>query len=115
MKNIVLIFLLFVTFVQNANAHPGGHGPVNEQQAIEEASYVVEQFTLDDVGLGFDKLAKSWAQLPEGAKRVHKKTDDYYIISLQNEAEGRTLYILMSLTGSVFDANFSGDFPKLMQ
>jgi hypothetical protein len=115
MKNLVLIFLLLMAFTQKVHAHAGGHGPVNEQQAIEEASYVVEQFILSDVGLGFGKLDKSWGQLPATAKRVHRKADGYYIISLQNDAEGKMLYILMSLTGSVFDANFSGDFPKLMR
>jgi hypothetical protein len=34
-------------------------------------------------------------------------------VSTQHQQEGRTLFILMSLRGEVYDANFAGEFPQL--
>jgi hypothetical protein len=114
MKNITfLLSLLFMIYSQSAFAHGGGHGPVSETRAIDIASFTVNQFIHFDAGLGFGKLNKSWKDVSTDEKRIHKKGDGYYIVSTTNKKEGKALYILMSVAGEVYDANFSGEFPRL--
>jgi len=97
----------------SAEAHPGGHGPITEERAIQLASLVATDLSERDLGLGFGQLDASWAKIPEDAKTIHVKQWDYIIVSLFHEKEARTLYILMSSGGDVYDANFSGEFPGL--
>ena len=108
-----IISFLLLTCNQVVLAHGGGHGPINEAQAIAVGSRVVNQFMYSDAGLGFGKLDKSWKEVPANEKRIHKKGDGYYIVSATNKQQGKTLYILMSVSGEVYDANFDGVFPKL--
>ena len=112
-KLILLLLFLVMTHSQSVFAHGGGHGPISETRAIDVATYTVNQFALFDAGLGFGKLDKSWNDISTGEKRIHRKGDGYYIVSATNKMKGKTLYILMSIGGEVFDANFSGDFKGL--
>ena len=114
MKNILfLLSLLVITNSQSLFAHGGGHGPISEPQAIDAATFVVNQFVRFDAGLGFGKLNKNWNDISADEKRIHKKGNGYYIVSATNKKEGKILYVLMSVAGEVYDANFSGEFPKL--
>lgn len=112
---LISLALLMTVHAQTALAHPGGHGPVSEELAITIASEIAEQFIMQDPGLGFGKLSASWESLPAQAGRIHQRGDGYYIIALENRRESKTLYVLMSIEGEVFDANLSGEFPDLKQ
>jgi len=108
---LLLLFMLFQT--APVNAHSGGHGDIvlKDSQAISVAYSVVKQFTQLDPGLGFGKLDSSWGKLPEAAQRVHKKHHDYLIIAFTNK--NQTLYVLMSVSGDIYDANMTGQFEGL--
>jgi len=115
-KKILLSSLLSLAlFSSAAIAHPGGHGPVGEEEAIFIASSVALQFIDFDAGLGFGKLAPSWKNIADKDKKIYKKDTYYYIVSIHNSAKNKTLYFLLSNTGEVFDANFSGVFPNLKE
>ena len=94
-------------------AHPGGHGPVDDQQAIEIAISVTQQFVDYDPGLEFGKLNKSWKGIPASHAGIYKKGNGYFIISVNNKELSKVLYILLSINGEVYDANFSGEFAGL--
>ncbi len=108
-----LLILFFVLHAAPAVSHPGDHGPVDEKHAIEIAEDIARQFIEFDPGLGFGTLHPSWSSLRVSEKRLYKKGNGYYIISLSNTSQGKTLYILMSIEGEVYDANFTGVFPGL--
>ena len=112
-KILLLLSLLLMSHSQTALSHGGGHGPISEPKAIEVATFTINQFVHFDAGLGFGKLNKSWNSISKDGKRIHKKGDGYYIVSATNKQESKTLYILMSVGGELYDANFSGKFPKL--
>jgi hypothetical protein len=114
MKKITfLLSLLLMIYSQGVFAHGGGHGPVSETRAIDIASVTVNQFIHFDALLWFVKLNQGWNDVSSDENRIHKKGDGYYIVSTTNKKEGKTLYILMSVAGEVYDANFSGEFPGL--
>ena len=112
-KMTLLLTFLLMTCAQSVFAHSGGHSPVSETRAIEIASFTINQFIHFDAGLGFGKLHKNWNDISAEEKRIHKKGDGYYIVSATNKKEGKTLYVLMSVGGEVYDANFSGEFQGL--
>jgi len=114
-KILFLVSLLAFTYGQNVFAHGGSHAPVSEARAIEITTITLNQFVSFDAGLGFGKLDKSWKDVSADEKRIHKKGSGYYIVSATNKKEGKTLYVLMSLAGEVYDANFSGVFEGLAQ
>lgn len=58
--------------------------------------------------MGTLKLEPTWKSLPEEEVNIHRKGEGYYIDSVQNDGEGRTLFVLMSATCDVYDADFSG-------
>lgn len=94
-------------------AHGGGHGPVDEAQAKAIALDAAGQFASFDPGLAIGQLDASWNDIEPDASRIEAKGDGYYIVAVANKVKGKTLYILMSLSGDIYDANFTGDFPKV--
>lgn len=114
MKKYFCIAIVLVCFSQNAFSH-GSHAPtsVSKEAAFAIAEDVAEQFTAEDPGLGFGQLAETWNALPDNAIKMHVRNEAYYIIALKNAQENRTLYILMSAGGEVYDANFTGEFKGL--
>jgi len=109
------LFIITLLLSMPTYAHEGGHGDIvlKDHQAISVAYSIIQQFTQLDPGLGFGKLDNSWNKLPEAAKRVHRKHHDYFIIAFTNN--DKTLYVLMSVSGDVYDANMTGDFEGLKQ
>ena len=114
MKQLIILALLSTLFsVQQASAH-GSHKPISEQAALEIGVEVSHQMISSDAGLGFGKLAQSWNSVIIGEDvKLHQRGNGYYIVSVVNSAEKKTLYVLMSNSGEVFDANFSGGFEGL--
>jgi len=97
-------------------AHGDHEHPVMEPQEAEQAALrVADFFSQRDMGLGFGKLDASWAKLDISAAKVtvHEKKKGYFIVGVTNTGQGKTLFVLLSDSGDVYDANFSGDFPKL--
>jgi hypothetical protein len=114
-KNTILSTLFSLILIQShgALAHEGGHAPIDEQQAMMVATKVVDHIVSTNPDLGFGKLPASWQGLPEEAKLIHEKNTAYYIVAVTNKKEGKTLYVLMSSAGEVYDANLSGVFEGL--
>jgi hypothetical protein len=105
--SILLSFLLLVS--QHVFAH-SDHVSITEDQALSIAADVSTQFSETDAGLNFGKLPISWASIPSDNVAIYKKGKGYYIVSIENEGEQKILYVLMSSSGEVYDANFSGTF-----
>jgi hypothetical protein len=114
MKTLISLFgLLFMLQTQNALAHGGGHGPISQFKAVSIALDAADQFTTFDSGLAFGQLESSWKGLPRDTSKVVTKSKEYYIVSVENKADSKTLFVLMSVAGDIYDANFTGEFPKI--
>ncbi|MES2674500.1 MAG: DUF6488 family protein [Pseudomonadota bacterium] len=121
MKTLAAFLLLgALGTVQQVAAHEDHHhapvtkkAPITEQAAMNTGKDVAAQLSKKDGGLGFGKLPASWSNLPAKNIKLHKKAEDYYIVSVVNDDDKKVLYVLMSTEGEVFDANFTGDFKNL--
>lgn len=115
MKKLASIFLLsLLCCAQQVVAHDGhDHDPITEQAAISLGKDVATKLSIKDGGLGFGKLPETWGKVPAKNVKLHKKGDGYYIVSILNDAEKKTLYVLMSAEGEAYDAGFTSDFKNL--
>lgn len=115
MKILAFIFLLgLLGSVQQVAAHEDHHhAPITEQAAITTGKDTAAQLSVKDGGLGFGKLPASWNNVPAKNIKMHKKGQGYYIVSVANESEKKTMYVLMSAEGEVYDANFTGEFKNI--
>lgn len=92
------------------------HVYITESAAITATQKTLTQLTEKDAGLGFGQLPTSWTEIPAKNVKLKKNGDGYYIVTATNDAEGKTLYVLMSSEdGSVYDVNFTGEFKNLKQ
>lgn len=108
---LIALTLLTSQLVFSHSDH--AHGPISESAAESLALDVASNLSTRDAGLGFGQLAKTWMSLPAENVAISKKGPGYYIVAVQNESDKKTLYILMSEVGEVYDANFSGEFKGL--
>jgi hypothetical protein len=115
MKLFTVIFtLVLLSGFQQAFAHSDhARGPISEASALQLAKEATTRLTEKDAGLGFGKLPESWKATPAAAVKIHKKGSGYFIVSVPNTTEAKTIYVLISSNGEVYDANFTGDFDGL--
>jgi hypothetical protein len=88
---------------------------ISNKVAIIEAGNNVAAVVKQQSEIEGSKLDSSWENIPTSDKAIHKKGDGYYIVSLNNKAQNKTLYVLISDQGEFYDANFSGTFEGLEQ
>lgn len=112
MKNIFALFFSMVLLASSDALTHGDHvhGPISETAAIAIGSGVAKALSSRDAGLDIGQLPKSWASISIDKFTIFKKGNGYYVVSAKNKSEDKTLYILMSKGGEVYDANFSGAF-----
>lgn len=117
MKRLMAVFSfsMFLS-IPPTIAHEGHeHSFVTETVAIEIGRDYSVRFTQKDGGYGFGKLPESWSNVPAKNAKLHKNGDGYYIVSVTNDAEQKTLYVLMTSNGDVNNANFNGEFKELTE
>ncbi len=73
--------------------------------AIIEQKQLVEGSLLDG----------TWGNTLDADKKISKKGKGYYIVSFDNKASNKMLYVLISDTGEIYDANYSGKFEGLKE
>lgn len=91
----------------------GSHSPVSPAEALNIAKDAAVMLAEEDRGMGFGKLDDSWKTVPADNISIGKTGPGFYIVTLGNISEKRTLYVLMSNTGDLYDANFSGKFEGI--
>jgi hypothetical protein len=94
-----------------AQAHEGhDHMPVTMKKAVEIALATAQSYSLKPPPFGLPQLDQSWRALPESAALIYENGRGYYLVSVENPAQAKTLYLRILLDGRVDAANFSGDF-----
>jgi hypothetical protein len=112
--NIQMIILstFLVLSPSTVFAHMGGHDEINEVDIIPMATEHVTALTSQGVEIkGIGKLDPSWGQVPEKNKNF-KRDKGAYIVTFKHPKEDKTLYLLMSPSGHLYDANYTGQFKN---
>ena len=110
LKTCILVLALGLSSMSLAH---GSHEPVSAERAKEIAKYVAVRLTEADRGMGFGILDRSWKEIPDDKVSISGSGPGYLVVALEHDAEKRTLYVLMSKDGDVYDANFSGQFQGI--
>lgn len=106
--SLCVMLLSFVTWV---HAHEGHHHmPVTMKKAVEIALATSVDYTRKAPPFGLPQLDDSWHNLPATAAQIHENGRGYYVVSVANPAQAKTLYVRILLDGTVEGANFSGEF-----
>lgn len=98
--------------------HSHGHAAprvITDQQALAVSIGASKRLTTHDAGLPFGLLPESWGKLSQDNASISSKGNGYYIVSVKNDAEKKTLFLLIGTNGNVYDANFTGEFKGLKQ
>jgi hypothetical protein len=92
-------------------AHEGhDHTPVSMKSAIEIALKAAKRYTKTPSSFDVDKLPLSWAQVGEANASIFENGRGYYVVSIVNPAEAKTIYIKIRLDGAVIGATYTADF-----
>lgn len=115
MKTLVSALLFSaLCSVSVVKAHEGHeHTYITETAAIAVGQDFAAQLTQNDAGYDFGKLPESWRKVPAKNAKLHRNGDGFYIVAVTNQAEQKTLYVLMTSNGDVSNANFTGEFEGL--
>ncbi len=115
MKILHLVIASLFIFVCHASlAHEDhSHQLISEAQALTAGASAAAQLSREDKGLDIGKLPENWATIPKENISIHKTGEGYYIVAVKNTLEKKTLYVLISFQGEIYDANFSGVFKGL--
>lgn len=115
MKNLAFALVFgALCGVSSAMAHEGhDHSYITETASIAAGQdYSIQLIGKEgefDVGM----LPESWRKVPAKNAKLHTNGDGYYIVTVLNEAEQKTLYVLMTSNGDIYGANFTGEFAIL--
>lgn len=116
MLKIFLGLAVAIIFVVSgsAHAHEGhAHLPVSMKKAIDIALETARTASVEAQSeLGLQRLDNSWRTLPANAARIHENGRGYYVVSVENAAQRKTLYLRILLDGQINAANFSGKFDE---
>ena len=75
----------------------------NGVKAIIKQKQLIEGKSLDE----------AWGNTPNSAKSISKKGNGYSVVKFDSKDAKKTLYVLLSDVGEIYDANFSGEFSGL--
>lgn len=108
----VFVAVLGLILLPITQAHEGhAHVPVTMKKAVEIALATARDASLNvQPALGLPQLDQSWRNLPASAAQIHENGRGYYVVSVNNPAQAKTLYVRVLLDARVDYANFSGTF-----
>ena len=103
-----LLLWLIPSLVQAHEGHD--HAPVTMKKAVEIALAAARDFSrAAQPQFGLPQLDQSWGSLPDNSAQIIENGRGYYLVQLDNPAQGKTLYVRILLDGRIEAANFSGD------
>ena len=113
-KSITMVFVFLLFFPALVLAHPGGHGEINQLDVIPMASEHVTGLVTEGIEIpGIGKLDPSWAKIPASKGKIVKRGSGFYVVGFPHPSEKKTLYLLLAVSGNLYDVNFSGEFERL--
>lgn len=115
MKFISIICCLALSIFSGLTlAHEGhNHMPVSMKKASELALAAAAEFTRTKPSFADKPLTESWRDLPQSASTIYENGRGFYMVRVENEKAGKSLYVRVLLDGTIDSTNFSGNFPPV--
>lgn len=110
-RSVLLASLALLLLGVTAHAHPGHDDALTKVQAIAIAKAAIRRMIENGEAVQGELLAESWIDA-EGRASC-EATPVYYLVGLQNYAEGQKLFVLLDHTGQFRRARFKPDFAEL--
>lgn len=88
---------------------------IDDKGTIAAASKAVDAIIKQKQPVEGAALDAAWSATADANKKISKKGNGYYVVSFDNKAAGKTLYVLLSHSGELYDANYSGKFEGLKE
>ena len=113
-RQAVRLLLLFMSAlaVVAVSAHPGHDDALTKIQAIAISKAAVRRLVANGDLIDGEALPESWLET-DGYPRC-EATPIYYLVSLDNFAEAKTLYVLLDHSGRFRRARFDKNFAELI-
>ena len=92
-------------------AHPGHEDALTKVQAVAIAKAAVRQLVEDGTAVQGEVLGDAWNEI-DGYPKC-SATPVYYLISLDNYSEGKTIHVLLNHSGRFMRARFDKNFAEL--
>ena len=92
-------------------AHPGHEDALTKVQAVAIAKAAVRQLVEDGKAMQGEVLGEAWNEI-DGYPKC-SATPVYYLISLDNYSEGKTIHVLLNHSGRFMRARFDKNFAEL--
>ena len=103
----ISILLLTPNF---ALAHASHGEPLNNEQALLKAAEYMKMVIEKPERMASISLDESWTN---AEAKMYKKNVRYYVVSLHNADQDKTLYVLIDINGEFYNANFDGSFEGI--
>lgn len=84
---------------------------LTKKLAILRGKAIVSYLIRKEELINGEKLDESWEQVTDFA--TCKETPEFYLISFDNHAAGKSIYLLLTASGKYLRANFDGQFADL--
>lgn len=84
--------------------------PLDDKGAIVAAGQAVKNLRHQGLPVEGLVLEADWEQIGDSEKKLNKKGPGYFIVSINNVSLKKKLYVLLSETGDLYDANYNGQF-----
>ena len=107
----VLALLACVFLVATSHGHPGHEDALTKVQAIAIAKAAIRQLVEEGKPVQGEALSEAWNQI-DGYPKC-SATPVYYLISLDNYSEGKTVHVLLNHSGRFMRARFDKNFAEL--
>lgn len=92
-------------------AHPGHEDALTTLQAVWRGKAAIRWLVDKQRPIEGEVLSESWNEIDGSGSCT--ATPLYYLVSLKNPAEGRTLFLLLNHSGGFMRARFDADFAEL--
>ncbi len=98
----------------STHSHDKAAKKIDDKGAIAAASKGVAAIIEQKKPVEGAALDAAWSTTADADKKISKKGNGYYIVSFAGK-DTKTLYVLLSDAGEVYDANYSGKFEGLKE
>ncbi|MEM9403905.1 MAG: DUF6488 family protein [Pseudomonadota bacterium] len=111
-RNLILpLALTALLLAMDAHAHPGHEDALTKVQAVAIAKAAIRRLVADGKPVQGEVLPETWSEI-DGYPKC-SATPVYYLISLDNYSEGKTIHVLLNHSGRFMRARFDPNFAEL--